>query len=958
MHNCMLQQIFPMKTESKFSRFSRWIFSNPKLTGFLLFIVLISTISYIVSRRYNIIKKNEKREMSNILQVVQQNINQNLKNCYTTTFALSLALDREGNPKNFDSIGKNLIETNSFVDAVQLVPNGVIKYIYPLKGNELAMNFDVINSKAHQEQALQAIHDKKIYFAGPIELKQGGLGIIGRLPVFQKGKFWGFSAVVIRLETLLKASGINSINESKYYFQFSKTNLKNQKESFFLSQKQNFSDKNFEVLSIPEGDWKIYLINKSKYGDIIDVLPSSILGFLFSSFLTLFIFSLLKKPAELQLLVHTQATKLLNNELKFETIFQQAAVGIVHVDTLTGKLIEINKKFSQMLGYSFDELISKTTKDVTHPDDFGVNYNKLNDLKDQKIRSFSIQKRYIHKNGSIIWVNMTTSPLWKRDENPSTHISIIEDITQQKLSEEAIKNSEIRFKSLFEDSPIALWEEDFSLLKKYLDQNNFSKKSETEIMEYLNSNTEFVKHCISLVKIININNECLALHHPKTKKDLITQLNNVLNNDAMDSFKAQILAILKGEKRLIIDSKVKKSDGEYRDISLRWNVMPGHEETLERVIISTEDITARKASEKIIIQSQKKLESLIDTIDGIVWECDYETYIFTYVNNKAEEITGYSKEEWMRDGDFWGSKVHPDDREWVLNFCSVQSKTTIQYDFEYRMLAKNGSIIWIRDIVNVIRENGKPVSLKGIMIDITKSKEAEKDLNNSFNLVNEQNKRLLNFSYIVSHNLRSHTSNIQSISSLIESSESEEERYELINMLQNVSNTLNETMLNLNEVVNIQTNINLIIERLSLNENINKILKILSEQIQFKKAIVQNNVSPDVFVNYNPAYLESILLNFISNALRYSHSLRTPTISLKSYTENGKTVLEIADNGIGIDLKKYGDKLFGMYKTFHQNPDSKGIGLFITKNQIDAMDGNVTVESEPNIGTTFKIYFK
>lgn len=958
MHNCMLQQIFPMKTESKFSRFSRWIFSNPKLTGFLLFIVLISTISYIVSRRYNIIKKNEKREMSNILQVVQQNINQNLKNCYTTTFALSLALDKEGNPKNFDSIGKNLIETNSFVDAVQLVPNGVIKYIYPLKGNELAMNFDVINSKAHQEQALQAIHDKKIYFAGPIELKQGGLGIIGRLPVFQKGKFWGFSAVVIRLETLLKASGINSINESKYYFQFSKTNLKNQKESFFLSQKQNFSDKNFEVLSIPEGDWKIYLINKSKYGDIIDVLPSSILGFLFSSFLTLFIFSLLKKPAELQLLVHTQATKLLNNELKFETIFQQAAVGIVHVDTLTGKLIEINKKFSQMLGYSFDELISKTTKDVTHPDDFGVNYNKLNDLKDQKIRSFSIQKRYIHKNGSIIWVNMTTSPLWKRDENPSTHISIIEDITQQKLSEEAIKNSEIRFKSLFEDSPIALWEEDFSLLKKYLDQNNFSKKSETEIMEYLNSNTEFVKHCISLVKIININNECLALHHPKTKKDLITQLNNVLNNDAMDSFKAQILAILKGEKRLIIDSKVKKSDGEYRDISLRWNVMPGHEETLERVIISTEDITARKASEKIIIQSQKKLESLIDTIDGIVWECDYETYIFTYVNNKAEEITGYSKEEWMRDGDFWGSKVHPDDREWVLNFCSVQSKTTIQYDFEYRMLAKNGSIIWIRDIVNVIRENGKPVSLKGIMIDITKSKEAEKDLNNSFNLVNEQNKRLLNFSYIVSHNLRSHTSNIQSISSLIESSESEEERYELINMLQNVSNTLNETMLNLNEVVNIQTNINLIIERLSLNENINKILKILSEQIQFKKAIVQNNVASDVFVNYNPAYLESILLNFISNALRYSHSLRTPTISLKSYTENGKTVLEIADNGIGIDLKKYGDKLFGMYKTFHQNPDSKGIGLFITKNQIDAMDGNVTVESEPNIGTTFKIYFK
>lgn len=553
---------------------------------------------------------------------------------------------------------------------------------------------------------------------------------------------------------------------------------------------------------------------------------------------------------------------------------------------------------------------------------------------------------------------MTTSPLWKKNETPSTHISIIEDITLQKESEDAIKKVENRFKSLFDDSPIALWEEDFSELKKHLERHNLIGKTVNEVNLFLQQNPDFVSCCISLVKIININNECLILHHPKTKSELMTQLDKVVNNDAMDSFQAQIIAITQHESRLVVESKVKKSDGNYRDISLRWNVMRGYEDTLERVIISTEDITVRKASEEIIIQSQKKLESLIDTIDGIVWECDYDSYIFTYVNHKAEEITGYTKEEWMSDGNFWGSTIHPEDKEWVLNFCSIQSKTNLRYDFEYRMLSKNGAVIWIRDIVNVIKENGKPVSLKGIMIDITKSKEAENDLNNSFDLVTEQNKRLLNFSYIVSHNLRSHTSNIQSISSLIESSESDEERIELVNMLQNVSTTLNETMLNLNEVVNIQTNINLVIEQLNLNEYINKTLKILSEQIQFKKAIVQNNVEKAIFVNYNPAYLESILLNFISNALRYSHPARTSEICLESYLENGKTVLQIADNGIGIDLKRYGDKLFGMYKTFHENPDSRGIGLFITKNQIDAMDGNVTVESEPNIGTTFKIYFK
>lgn len=352
------------------------------------------------------------------------------------------------------------------------------------------------------------------------------------------------------------------------------------------------------------------------------------------------------------------------------------------------------------------------------------------------------------------------------------------------------------------------------------------------------------------------------------------------------------------------------------------------------------------------------MESLINTIDGIVWECDYNTYIFTYVNQKAEEITGYTREEWCSDGNFWANTIHPDDRTRAVNYCAIESGKSQQYDFEYRMIAKNGSILWIRDIVNVIHENGKPVSLKGIMIDITKSKEAEKDLSNSLELVTEQNKRLLNFSYIVSHNLRSHTSNIQSISMLIETAETEEERNELVKMLQNVSNTLNETMLNLNEVINIQTNINLIIENLNIKDNIDRIINIVSEQIAFKKAVIKNNVSPEIFVKYNPAYLESILLNFISNAIRYCHPERNPVIILSSYIENDKTVLEIADNGLGIDLTKYGDKLFGMYKTFHENPDSKGIGLFITKNQIDAMGGTVTVESEPNIGTTFKIYFK
>jgi signal transduction histidine kinase len=162
---------------------------------------------------------------------------------------------------------------------------------------------------------------------------------------------------------------------------------------------------------------------------------------------------------------------------------------------------------------------------------------------------------------------------------------------------------------------------------------------------------------------------------------------------------------------------------------------------------------------------------------------------------------------------------------------------------------------------------------------------------------------------------------------------------------------------NLNEVVSIQTDINPIIEDLNLNNYIQKTIEVLGNQIIKNNVLIHNNISDTATVSFNPAYLESVLLNFISNAIRYKHPQRRPEIILHFYTENKTKVLEIKDNGIGIDLKKNGKKLFGLYKTFTSNPESRGIGLFISKNQIDAMKGKIEVESTLNKGTTFKIHF-
>lgn len=946
-----------MILEKKWTKFISWFLNKPKTTGLLVFLFLSLVVGYIVYQQYRIVKEDEHTEMNNTLQSVHQNIEQSLRNCYTTTLTLALTINDKGDPENFDAIGKKLLESNHSISAVQLVPKGVIKYVYPMKGNEAAMNLNIL-APPYLKEALKSIATQKMYFAGPLQLKQGGVGIVGRFPVFHNNVFWGFSAVVIKLNHLLEYSGINNVDGSKYYFQISKKNPVTLQEVFYLPNTSNFSKKYHISASIPDGEWKLYLISKHQNYLYYQILIPGILGLIFAAAFGFTITSLLRMPKELQLLVHNQATKLLNSEIKYKSIFDQAAVGIAYVDSYTGNFLEVNKQNCILLGYSEQEMKERNFQSVTHPDDLEEDLMNMEKLKEGKIRKYAMEKRYITKKNDVIWAKLTVSPLWDIGEKPTTHIAIIEDISLKKEAEELIEKSEIRFKSLFDDSPLPLREEDFSEVKIYLQELNLLGKKEDEITHFLANNPAVLNKLNSLIKIIDVNHACLKLFNVKSKAELIENSSVLFEFNCKYEFIKQLVAISQGEKQFINDTKIKNINGEFRDINLRWNIIRGYRKTLARIIVSTEDITERKASEKLISDTQIRTESLINTIDGIVWECKIKDLAFSFISQKVEKILGYTPEEWLASDTFWLDHIYEEDKQWTVDFCASKTMQNLNHDFEYRMVAKNGSIVWLRDIVNIVFENGEAVSLRGIMIDITKTKTAEKELNDSFNLVTEQNKRLLNFSYIVSHNLRSHTSNISSIMDIIEISESEEERNEMIQLLKSISNSLNETMLHLNEVINIRTNIGLVSESLNLKQYIDTAQRVLTEQITLNDVAITSMIPHDVMVNYNPAYLESILYNVISNSIRYRHPERKPAISIKWFLEKELNVLQISDNGVGIDLVKNADKIFGMYKTFSNNADSKGIGLFITKNQIDAMGGNITVESEPNIGTTFKIYIQ
>jgi PAS domain S-box-containing protein len=244
----------------------------------------------------------------------------------------------------------------------------------------------------------------------------------------------------------------------------------------------------------------------------------------------------------------------------------------------------------------------------------------------------------------------------------------------------------------------------------------------------------------------------------------------------------------------------------------------------------------------------------------------------------------------------------------------------------------------------------------GIGRDVTLRKEKEIELKRLLDLTIDQNNRLFNFSHIVSHNIRSHSSNLTMLIDIIENEADPNEKIKYLSMFKGATEKLEETIRYLNEIITIQQNSNIKKTKVFLKEEIEKTRNALNLTIKKSQISIINNIPDDLVVRVIPAYLDSILLNLLSNAIKYKSSKRKSFLKISHTLEGAFTIISFEDNGLGINLEKEGKKIFGMYKTFHGNNDALGIGLFITKNQIEAMGGKIEVDSIEDIGSNFKIY--
>lgn len=230
-------------------------------------------------------------------------------------------------------------------------------------------------------------------------------------------------------------------------------------------------------------------------------------------------------------------------------------------------------------------------------------------------------------------------------------------------------------------------------------------------------------------------------------------------------------------------------------------------------------------------------------------------------------------------------------------------------------------------------------------------------LNKYTHVLESKNTQLVDFCSIVSHNLRAPLVNIAMLVDYVEQCDEEEEKKMVFSKIKPVVNHLNEVFNELVESIQVEQDTEVASEKINLEICLNKVLKSFETQIKTYNADFQIGLSNAPEIYFPQIYIDSILTNLISNTLKYKSPDRKPVIKIKTEKIKNHIILSIEDNGLGIDLVMHKDRLFKIRSVFHKHPDAKGFGLFMTKTQIEAMGGNIWVESTPDKGSTFFVEF-
>ena len=418
---------------------------------------------------------------------------------------------------------------------------------------------------------------------------------------------------------------------------------------------------------------------------------------------------------------------------------------------------------------------------------------------------------------------------------------------------------------------------------------------------------------------------------------------------------------LKTNKSAHFETQHKRKDGTLIDVDINIRLIKFNDFELNCSFVT--DITEKKRAEENLRKSSERYEKATAATSDIVWECDFinETIFFS---KNFTLLFGHPVEDGMvpLEDNIWRKNIDPKVLQKIHEKDQLEIKNNSdKWSQEYQIRKADGNYATILDRRIAIRdEKGFAIGLIGSMQDITDKKKADGEREVLLLELSKNNNELIQFNYITTHNLRAPLTNLVSISNLIKTDTIDDElTRKFIQGFKTSTYHLNDTLNDLMKILIIKENPNLSTEVLKFEKILEKVKATIEMKLLKEMVIINYNFTKGPTVNFSSIYLESIFLNLMTNAIKYRHPDRQPVITIKSSkTANGGTKLIFSDNGIGMNMERVKNKIFGLYQRFHNNPDSKGIGLYLVHSQITTLGGKIKVNSEENIGTTFTLTFK
>lgn len=613
--------------------------------------------------------------------------------------------------------------------------------------------------------------------------------------------------------------------------------------------------------------------------------------------------------------------ELRESEKKYRTLFHVCPIPMWVFDPDTLNFLNVNNAAIKHYGYSNEEFLSMTIKDIRP----SYELDKLSDvIEKNKANSNLFSGIFNHrkKDGTIINVEIQSSKIIFNGKEAKLIIAI--DVTEKLKAEDALKLSEQLFKALVQDGA--------DLISILDDVGNYKFVSPSASSIIGLDGTELIgKNAFDFI-------------HEDDRQRVVSQFN-----------------LLKRKKRVQISPfRFKNANNNWIWLeTIATNRMD--DPAVQGIISNSRDITLNINYNQKLKQNFERYESLAKATSDAIWDHDFEidrTYI---AGEGYKNLFGYNLANQFSEKLFWETRLHPDEKENIVGNLNalIADPNRIQSELEYRFLKADGNYAHVRDRFFIIRDNGKAVRMLGAKQDITRQKIQEQEKEKLITELTQNNKDLKQFSYITSHNLRGPIANLLGLSSLIDNFEIKDDSLkQILAGIKKATFMFDDIIKDLTKVLNIKDHTSIPQESLSILSALEKGIAQNETMILETGAEIKTDFIKAPIVNFNKAYLESIFFNLVSNAIKYRSPSRKLKIIILSEIIDDEVVIKFSDNGLGLDVELYKERLFSLYQRFHDHAEGKGLGLFLVKSQMEAFNGSIDIESSVGIGTTFILKFK